>query len=363
MKAQHIALVLHDFPPGGSERIAIRLANEWSRSGRRVTILCGTEKGVARSLVSDEIKVFACRPDTPRTPWSRFQLGARIATLVREHQPDVVFAPGNFHLIVLARLARQRFARRPAFVCKLSNPVHRSSFGAGIDRLVAWLTTPVDVLVAMSERLAVEAHRVFPSRKVQTIYEPILDDDFRFKPSTSKQAQSNTIICAGRLNPQKDFLTALRAFSLLADRPELRLVLLGEGPMRKRLEREATKLGIADRISMPGHVPDIAPWLSEARLFLMSSRFEGYPAVLVEAIVAGVPIVTTHCSDALPEILLDPTLGTIASSRSPRDLAEAIAAQLSCPMPDPAAALRLAQRHRMNEAAAAYLALFDRIAA
>lgn len=121
-KAQHIAIILHDFSTGGSERIAIRLANRWAEMGRRVTIICGTEKGAARALVGAGVAVRSCSPETVRSPWSRAQLGWRMARLVRAERPDIIFSPGNFHLIILAFLARQRFPKRPVFVSKLSNP-------------------------------------------------------------------------------------------------------------------------------------------------------------------------------------------------------------------------------------------------
>jgi glycosyltransferase involved in cell wall biosynthesis len=364
MTASHIALVLHDFPPGGSERIAIRLANRWARYGRRVTLLCGTEKGIARSLVAPDVTVESCTPDTPRTPWSRIQLGWRLANLVRKHRPDVVFGPGNFHLIILAFLARRPFETRPVFVCKLSNPIRRAGIrhfvGTLADRAIERLAAPVDALTVMSTSLAVEAHAVFRNHDVTTINEPVLEDDLVIGNGRDPDMSAPFILCAGRLNTQKDFVTAIRAFALV-DAPDLRLVILGEGPLRRALEGEIQRLGLSKRVDLPGHVADIGPWLARARLFLLSSRYEGYPAVLVEAIAAGVPIVTTNCTTALSEILIDTSLGSITASRKPADIAGAISAMLAKPMPDLAVSARLAERHRMAHSAAAYLDLFDRL--
>ncbi len=366
MTAHHIALVLHDFPAGGSERIAIRLANRWAREGRRVTLLCGTEKGIARSLVSPQVLVEACSPDTPRTPWSRIQLGWRLATLVRKHEPDIVFGPGNFHLVIFAFLARQRFAKRPVFVCKLSNPIRRAGLRRILeilaDRLIQRLAMPVDVLTAMSSSLAEEARAVFGNKLIETINEPVLEDDLILATDRTSDNPGSMIVCAGRLNSQKDFLTALAAFALLPQ-PELKLVILGEGPQRALLEREIVRLGLTGRVEMPGHVSNIEPWLAKARLFLMSSRYEGYPAVLVEAIAAGIPVVTTRCSTAIAEILIDPSLGTVAESRAPGAIADAMTLMLAQPMPDPAVSARLAERHRISPSATAYLKLFDRLMA
>lgn len=367
MTAEHIALILHDFSTGGSERIAIRLANCWAASGRRVTLLCGTEQGAARSLVSPDIRVEVCTPETPRSPWSRLQLGWRFAKLVRIYRPDVVFAPGNFHLVILASLARQRFAKRPIFASKLSNPLHRAGLrnwlGQLADAAIRKAAKPVDVLVAMSPSLKIEANYVFRGQLVSEISEPILEDLSESCRPISSRHHAPLILCAGRLCPQKDFSTALKAFAEISPASRARLLIVGEGPLRHKLIDEANRLGIANRVDMLGHVADIEPYLAKADLFLMTSRYEGYPAVLIEAIAAGVPIVTTNCSLAISEIIAFPSLGRVASSRDPATIAAAITAQLATPMPDIANASKIVERHRIGASSAAYLALFDRMVA
>jgi len=366
-KARHIAIILHDFSTGGSERIAIRLANRWAEMGRRVTIICGTEKGAARALVGAGVAVRPCSPETIRSPWSRAQLGWRMARLVRAEAPDIIFSPGNFHLIILAFLARQRFAKRPVFVSKLSNPIRRGGFRrlvSGLaDAAIRLAAASTDVLVAMSPSLLAEARSVFPRHRLAEIAEPILEDQLMEPHSRASYEPAPLILCAARLAPQKDLLTAIRAFAELPPALKARLLILGEGPLRGRLEREAQVLGVASRVQMPGHVPDITPYLAKAHLYLMSSHYEGYPAVLVEAIAAGVPIVTTDCSLALPEIFRSPELGAVVRQRQPEAIAAAIVARLRRSPPSPGAAREVTDRHRLGASAADYLALFDRLAA
>ncbi len=367
MTAEHIALILHDFSTGGSERIAIRLANRWAASGRRVTLLCGTERGAARSLVSPDIRVEVCTPETPRSPWSRLQLGWRFAKLVRIHRPDVVFAPGNFHLVILASLARRNFAKRPIFASKLSNPVHRAGLRNWLetiaDAAIRKAAKPVDVLVAMSPSLKKEADYVFRGQAVSEISEPILEDLSDSRRRIAQGHHTPVILCAGRLCSQKDFSTALKAFAEIPPASGARLLIVGEGPLRHKLIDEAHRLGIANRVDMPGHVANIEPYLAKADLFLMTSRYEGYPAVLIEAMAAGVPIVTTNCSLAMKEIMAFPSLGRVVNSRNPNVIAAAITAQLAGPLPDIANASNIVERHRIGVSSAAYLALFDRMVA
>ncbi len=367
MPAHHIAIILHDFSTGGSERIAIRLANAWAAQGRRVSLFCGTEQGGARYLVSPHVSVECCSPETVRSPWSRLQVGWRLAKLVRRHRPQIVFSPGNFHLIILSVLARMSFEQRPIFLSKLSNPVRRAGLRSKLQRLadaaIRMVARPVDALIAMSPALGAEARCVFGRKTIVKIDEPVLEDSSSC-PTPSKTARDNNLIlCIGRLCPQKDFLTAIQTFAAVKKPATMRMIILGEGPGRSALENEALRLGVADRIAMPGFVKDIAPYLAKARLLLMTSRYEGYPAVLVEAIAAGLPIVTTDCSLAIREIIAAPELGSVIGSRDPFDIARAIEARLRLPLPGQDLIDRQISPHRIGVSSAAYLALFDRLAA
>lgn len=367
MNASHIAVILHDFSSGGSERIAIRLANEWARLGRRVTLLCGTEEGAARPLVAAGVAIRACSPVTRRSPWSRLLLGWRLATLVRSHQPDIVFAPGNFHMIVLSVLGRMPFARRPAFVCKISNPmdqrgdrkVLKPMLAAIIRRAVA----PIDMLVAMSASLKAEARPYTGATPIEKIEEPILGDREVPIARPEHDRLGPLIVCVGRLEPQKDFLTAIRAFAQLNPSLEARLVILGEGSQRARLEAEIVELDLSNCVMLAGYVSNTRAYLDQAHLLLMTSRFEGYPAVLIEALAAGLAIVATPCSPAIGEIIFSPELGIVTRSRDPSAIADAIKAQLAKPRPSLETSAALVARHRLGPSAAAYLQLFDRLAA
>lgn len=364
--APHIAVILHDFSTGGSERIAIRLANRWAQMGRRVSLYCGTEQGPARALVGAGVVVRCCSPVTARSPLSRLWLGWRMAQLVREDRPDIVFSPGNFHLPILAVLARLRYAKRPAFISKLSNPLRRPDGRRWhrrlVDAVLRLATSPVDMLVAMSPALRGEAQSVFPSSRLAHIAEPVLDIEKPVRRDRAGRPEAPLIVCAGRFAPQKDPLTAVRAFARLPTALGARLLFLGDGPLRHQLAQEISRLGVSDRVSMPGHVSDIAPYLARADLFLLTSHYEGYPAVLVEAIAAGVAVVTTDCTVALREILSSPDLGIVVPARDPARIAKAIVTQLDRPPPSRESIRRATEHHGLDASAISYLALFDRVA-
>jgi glycosyltransferase involved in cell wall biosynthesis len=123
----------------------------------------------------------------------------------------------------------------------------------------------------------------------------------------------------------------------------------------------ARRLGLGGRISMPGYVDDIRAALDRARLCVISSDYEGYPAVAIEALAAGVPVVATDCSPAMLAILSDPRLGTIVPTGDAAALAAAIDARLASVPADRAALAATVTGHRIGPVAADYLALFDRL--
>lgn len=363
MTAQHIGIILHDFSTGGSERIAIRLGNAWAKAGRRVTLYCGTENGALRALVSGDVAVSCCDPPIERGLVSRVRLALRLARSIRADQPDIVFVPGNYHLLVVAVLARFRFAKRPLFVCKLSNPV-RSRHDPGLmtkvgEWLTRWALAPVTAFTAMSPALRAQALCVFTQHPIYDFAEPVLDDDLPSLTVVSHGDEPAKIICAGRLAPQKDFALALTAFSLIDPAHEARLVIYGEGLLQSDLTALANDLGISARVHFAGYVRDLRPHLAGAKLFLMTSQFEGYPAVLIEALAAGVPIVTTDCSPAIAEIVSSSQLGEVVSMRDPRMIAAAIERRLSADPPNRDFLIASTELHRMAKASRAYLDRFD----
>ena len=358
--AGHIAIVMHDFSTGGSERIAIRLANQWVRAGRRVTIFCGDATGPARVLVDPAISVIGVWPEIRRSPLSRIVLGHALAACVHRVEPDLIFAPGNFHIAVVGVLGRLAGPRRPPIVCKLSNPLKREGRSPVVQgvfaRIIRLLIKPVDAFVAMSASLADEAREVLRRPGIHLIHEPNIDAGFT-PPRDMGLRDGRTILCAGRLVGQKNFELAIKAFARIDPALDARLLILGEGERRTKLETLVDRLGLNDRVHFAGHVPDIRPALARASLFLLSSRYEGYPAVVIEALAARLPVVATDCSPAMSEIMSEPGFGHEVDA-DPAALAGAMEAVLRNPGP-PVDASRLVDRHRADAVAGRYLVLFD----
>jgi len=162
------------------------------------------------------------------------------------------------------------------------------------------------------------------------------------------------LVAVGRLVRAKDYPTLLRAMARLRERHDCRLIVLGEGGERAAMERLAQALDLRAAVDLPGHDDDPYRYMRAADLFVLSSAWEGFPNVLVEALAAGLPIVATDCAHGPREILQGGRYGTLVPVGDDRALAEAIARTLLAPR-DPARQRQAVERYRAGEATRAYL--------
>jgi glycosyltransferase involved in cell wall biosynthesis len=169
------------------------------------------------------------------------------------------------------------------------------------------------------------------------------------------------LVAAGTLLRQKGFDLLLEALALLpADR--FRLTILGQGPLRGDLEDQARHLGLAGRVRFAGFADNPYPWLAGADLFVLSSRYEGLPNVVLEALTLGAPCVAFRCPGGLDEIISDGVNGFLAEPENPADLARAIRQAADNP-PDRAAVAASAGRFRVERVVREYEALLEEAAA
>lgn len=364
MGAQHILILFHDFSFGGTEVIALRLAAHWVREGRRVTILCGTPDGPLRASVPPGVHVLTLDPEIGRSPLSRLRLRRALRNAIARTRCDTLFLPGNFHLILAG--AARGLAKRPTVVAKVSNPLAPGRF-LPVRRLLAlayrWAARDVDWLVAMSSGLAADVRRLTGSDAVSVIFDPNVAIGHPIPQRAPIPANGPIhLFAAGRLVEQKDFALTLHIVAELARQREVRLTLLGEGPERATLERLAARLGIAHLVDMPGHAASIRSALARADLLLVTSRYEGGPAVAVEALEQGVPVIATDCSHFLRDLLTEPDYGTIIETRWPAAFAARLLAWTDCPDRRPFSPQSAIGPFESGHAARAYLQLFDRLA-
>jgi hypothetical protein len=172
MTAQKILICLHDFSRGGTERIAIGLAASWAGAGRDVTILCGTQEGGLSGTVDARVKVVTLEPPIARAFLSRFRLARAMARQLSVLKPDVIFLPGNFHLLLSGAL--RRADPRAVIVLKISNPPLPGVLSSWPGRvLFRHFTRSIDGFAALTAGFAREVAVLAPGKPAPVLHDPI----------------------------------------------------------------------------------------------------------------------------------------------------------------------------------------------
>ena len=198
-----------------------------------------------------------------------------------------------------------------------------------------------------------------PAERITTIYNPVLTPELHVSMAEPPNhpwltdAREPVILAAGRLVAQKDHATLIKAFARLSTRRPCRLVVLGEGPERKRLERLVRSLDLTNRVALPGWVANPFAFMARASLFALSSTREGLPGVLIQALACGCPCVSTDCPSGPAEILQDGEYGPLVPVGDDAALAWAMERILDQP-PDGDLLKEGAARFTADTAVAAY---------
>ena len=363
-----IAVPIHSFEPGGVERVALNLAAAWQADGAEVKVLLGRRAGAMQ--VSAPKLDYVIRPEPiPTAAWETLWLIFANWRWLRREPVDVLFAAGNTYAIVGVALKLLLGSRCPPIVIKLSNDLARRDLPAparwAYHRWLRvqgrWLDHFVGMAAPMRAEIA-QSMRVSDDR-ITIIEDPALEvaqyAQLCAIPRQSTPPRAPHYVAVGRLAGQKNFPLLLRAFALLDD-PAARLVIVGEGAERARLERLAGELGIAARLSLPGHC-DPLPHLTAASTYALSSDYEGVPAVVIEALAAGLPVAGTDCSVSMAALTGHGAFGVLVPARDAAALAGAMAQVLTMPF-DPAAARSSVQGFTIKAAAANYAALLAQVA-
>ena len=294
---------------GGAERVMVTLANRFACEGVH-TLFVTARDGVYRAELSPAVDYHCLNTgNTLRTllPLTR---------LLRRLRPDAVLSTlveSNFLAIAAARLARigarvvVREANTPSHDL-LRNP-RRIKRLTG--RLIPYIYPKADAIVASSQGMQhdLTANFRIPPHKIRRIPNPLPLAWTRQHAQAPVQhpwfaaGQPPVVLSVGRLERAKDFATLIRAFAKVRAEQEARLMILGEGSMRLQLEMLVRQLGLSECVALPGFDPNPFRYMARAKVFAMSSIYEGFPNVLVQALACGCPVVSTDCPSGPSEIL------------------------------------------------------------
>lgn len=319
-------LFLPDMDGGGAQRTFVNLANALARDWIDPIVIAGRADGPARSWLDSAV---------PLVDLGQMRLRTAIPALRRELrrlQPAVVLAT-IADANVVAWLATRGLPLR--LILRETNSLRsRNDIGFLRMRLIASAYPRADAVVALSEGVRQELvdDLGLKSRLTRTIHNPVdveaIATSVRCGVPAETPPGGPLVLGIGRLTRQKHFDLLIRSFAALPDRTA-RLVLLGDGPDRDVLQGLAFALGVADRVMMPGFVTDVAPWLARAQLFVLSSLWEGFGHVIVEAMAAGVPVIATDCPHGPRDIIADGDTGLLVKNDDQAALTAAMARLLS----------------------------------
>lgn len=343
----------HGLVDGGAERLWACLATAFKQRGYDVVFVQDFEAEDNRSNLDPSIPLITLGRGHFRATW-------RLAEVLRREKPDIALtAVGGCNTKLLAAIRMSGVHTKPLISYHGYN-----EWKTGWLSWFTYLTLPLlsrlsTRTIAVSEGLREELVRRWHAAAEKTIciHNPVFFPADAAVPTADELARRGDVILAvGRFVPEKDFRTLIRAFARIRNR-NARLVILGKGPQRAMLEREVEKLGLGNRVSMPGYSRE--PWkaYAQAKCFVLSSVSEPFGNVVVEAMAYGLPVVATACSGPL-EILKHGTYGRIVSLTDELQLAQAIEDTLADPG-DPAERRRRADTFSFDVRVPAYEKLIE----
>ena len=337
-----ITIAISNMSLGGAQRVISTLINYLSGKGWDITLLT-MEQSSATSFyyLEPSIKYFrlGIAGYSPSLLSALQNNLKRIYTLrqgIRHSQPDVVISFVD-EMNVVALLAI-RGLNIPVIVSVRTDPAV-SPLSRSWQQLRKWTYSWADKIVVLSETA-----KNFFSPKLQSRISII--PNAALPPKVEKnisgqQLAKPAMIAAGRLAEEKRFDLLLQAFAKIKDRhPQWTLTILGEGELRPELESLREQLGLCDRVYLPGAVKNLYEFLQQADLFVMSSRFEGFPNALCEAMACGLPVISTDCPSGPREIIRDGVDGILV----PNEDVEALSSAMDRLMSDEKERQRLAVR-------------------
>lgn len=262
---------------------------------------------------------------------------AKTAQAMKPNYAAMLCCIRNFPPIIAKRVAR---VRTRVVIQEVSQPslVFEGLKGRAWEARVAahlgyrWLYPRADAVVAVSKGVAEELRQItpIPPKRLHVIYNPAITDDFYQKADMPvehpwfQKGQPPVVLGVGRLQPVKGYDVLLRAFSQVVQRMPARLVILGEGDERSRLEQLACELNLKELVDMPGFDPNPFRYMRRAGVFVLPSRTEGMPVALIQALASGCPVVSTRSSSGVGEVLNGEQYGLVVPVDDVDALANAI---------------------------------------
>lgn len=321
---------------GGAERVAVTLAREFVEAGHPVDLVLSVTHPSSLAEVDPRVRIvdLGCRrlwTSLPRLVAYRWRErpAAVLSFMPLANSLNVVSAglgPPGSHAILTEHNARS-IALDPSFTAEGTRLLHP----------ICKVTYPrAAAIIGCSEGVAVRVREVYPTAADRTlgIPNPVTPAATRAVGPPHPWLGDCSVPCLiaiGRLHEQKDPITLLRTVARVREARPVRLLILGDGPMRSEVEGAIVDLGLADDVRLLGHQTDVRAYLAHADLMLHTPRWEGFGLVLIEALAEGIPVVSTDCESGPAEILQGGRYGRLAPVGDVASLARAVIETFDAP--------------------------------
>lgn len=305
-----IAIYIPSMMGGGAEKVVLLLANGMAARGIKVDLVLAKAIGPYLKELSPAVRVVDL--GVKRAATSLFPL----VSYLRRERPQAMLSALN-HANIIAIWAKMLSNVNVKLVLSVHGNVSQSHAKSRSFReksglpLMRWFYPKADGIVAVSRGVAddLATFLKLPRSSVSVVYNPIDADAVRKLANKSfnypwfQSQEVPVLVSVGRLVPEKDFSCLIQAFAKLRHSRDARLIILGEGPLREDLEQEVRAFGLERDVFLPGFVDNPFAIMRAADLFVLSSAWEGFGNVLVEAMACDIPVISTDCPSGPAEIL------------------------------------------------------------
>ncbi len=334
----HIAFMVGSLRLGGAERMMIHTANQLSNHAR-VSFLALTRGDDLKNELQNSVRLVSLE--------KKKSLSAIPALLkfLKHEKPDVLIST-QIHINLIAMIMKVFFHTKTKNILREATSLgsHFILFKDIRSKLVKILVRKLypkaDLIIAICNAVKnnlLEHHFAKP-HQIAVIYNPVVNSNFSegIKEQVDHEffhAGVPVIISVGRLTPSKNFALLIRAFAQLNKKHDSRLIIIGDGTEREKLDRLIVELQLSDKIKLAGKILNPYPYLKKASVYVLSSLYEGLPNALIEAMACGLQLVSVDCPGGSREILLNGALGKLVPINNVHALADAIEEAMQKPVP------------------------------
>lgn len=317
MSQQRIAFFLPNLYGGGAERVSVNLLKGMvDNQNLTLDLVLGIAEGSFLAQVPAGVNIINL--DSPRVATAILPLVKYLKTA----QPDALLSHLG-HANVIALFANKLAGSKTKLAVVEHNTLSVADAPSWRAKITPWFMKQfypsANAIIGVSQGVSqdLESQLGFAPGTVKTIYNPVINQELITKANTVpdhpwlQPGECPVFLAVGRLTAQKDFVNLIQAFALVRKQKTSRLIILGEGELRTELETLANDLGVRQDIDFPGFADNPYGYMSQATAFVLSSRYEGLPTALIEAMACGCSIVSTDCPSGPQEILAGGKYGTL----------------------------------------------------